>query len=97
MSGQTKWVLGLAGLCLLGFVLMVGSWRSPSGPAPGPIVLPQPERLGTVLPATPPPVAAPSPRPERRLGIAPAAKGSSRLMPASEEMKRLQKDGSVAY
>lgn len=98
MTLQTKWFLGLAGVCLLGFVLMVGSWRSPSGPVSGPIELPQPEKLGTVLPASPPPTAAPVPRPAQRMGIAaPAPKSSSKLMPTPGEMERLQKDGSVVY
>lgn len=94
---QIKWLLGLAGVCLLGFILMVGSWRSPSGSASSPIDLPQPEELGTVLPASPPLAAAPAPRPAQRMGIAPAPKSSSKLMPTPEEMKRLQKDGSVVY
>lgn len=97
MTPQIKWLLGLAGICLLGFVLMAGSWGSPSGPLSGPIVLPQPEKLGTVLPAAPPPAAAPAPRPAQRMGIAAAPKSSSRIMPTPGEMKRLQKDGSVAY
>lgn len=97
MTSQIKWLLGLAGVCLLGFILMVGLWKSPSGPVSGPIVLPQPEKLGTVLPAAPPPAVAPVARPAQRMGIAPAPKSSSKLMPTSEEMKRLQKDGSVVY
>ncbi|GEM_PF-4523033 len=97
MSGQTKWMLGLAGLCLLGFIGMVGLWRSPSGSASRPIELPQPEKLGTVLPAAPPPAAVSAPRPEHRMGIAPAPKSSSKLMPTAAEMKQLQKDGSVVY
>ena len=97
MSGQTKWILGLGGLCLLGFILMTGLWRSPSEPVSGRIELPQPEKLGRVLPVAAPPVAAPAPRPAQRMGIAPAPKSSGKLMPAPEEMKRLEKDGSVAY
>jgi hypothetical protein len=31
------------------------------------------------------------------MGIAPAPKSSSKPMPTPEEMKRLQKDGSVVY
>lgn len=98
MSGQTRWIIGLAGLCLLGFILMVGLWKSPSEPVSGPIELPRPERLGTVLPAiAQAPAAAPAARPARRMGIAPAPKSSSKLMPTPGEMKQIQKDGSVVY
>lgn len=97
MSGQTKWLLGLVGLCFLGFILLVGSWRSPGGQEPRPVELPKPEQLGTVLPASAPAAVPTPPPPARRMGIAPAQKSTGKLMPTPEELKQIQKDGSVVY
>lgn len=99
MSGQTKFILGLAGLCVLVFFLTVGIWRSPAGleRSSKPVQLPKLEELGRAMPSALP-VAAQEPRPAgQRLGIAPASKSSNKLMPSPEEMKRMQKDGSVVY
>lgn len=98
MSGQTKFILGLGGLCLLGFFLMMGMWSSPPGSGgrqPNPVHLPNPEELGVPVPSTPP--VAPAPASKTRLGIAPASKSSNKLMPPPKEVRRMQKEGSVVY
>lgn len=81
------------GLCVLGFVLMLGGVVRP-GSKHEPIQLPKPEELGRVLPAAPP---ASNPQARKPETVKTASHPNSPFTPSAQVKKELDRKESIVY